>query len=137
MLRNLQGRLPGATVRVSDATALCALEPGCTAPQPCSPPLLAHSQAHSDVPAATVVRRLAVSHATGEGAVLPMEHLETHFVWANPTQSFLFAVPSSGQDKVTDVMLMAIGNAVIASQSEAWMWLPSGIALVPPRLCFL
>lgn len=59
---------------------------------------------------------MAVSHATGEGVVLLMEHLETHFVWATPTQSFLFAVPSSGQDKVTGDMLMAIEKPVIASK---------------------
>lgn len=80
---------------------------------------------------------MAVSQATGESALLPQEHLETHFIWANPTQTFLFAVPSSGQDKVTAVMLMAIGKAVIASQSEAWVWLPSGIPLYLPGFAFV
>lgn len=73
---------------------------------------------------------MAVSQATGESALLPQEHLETHFIWANPTQTFLFAVPSSGQDK-------AIGRAVIASQSEAWVWLPSGIPLYLPGFAFV
>lgn len=65
MLRNLQCRLPGATVRVSDAHG--PVYPG-TRLQCCSLllslahlPFLACSQAHSDLLAATVVRGQHIS----------------------------------------------------------------------------
>lgn len=67
-----------------------------------------------------VVRRLGQrSSESGGSAVLPGEHLEIHFIWANPIQSFLFEIPFSGQDTVTVVMPRAIENAVIIFQSEA------------------
>lgn len=90
-------------------------------------PLLAHSQAHSDSPAATVVRRLgqpgcesrypgrccSTREAFGDTSYLDQSCPELSFC------SFF-----SGQDKVTAVMLMARGKAVITSQSEAWVWRP-------------
>jgi hypothetical protein len=60
--------------------------------------------------------------------MLLTEHLETCFIWANPSQSFLFEIPFSGQDTVTVVMPRAIEKKHSSS---------SRVKLKPPRLCSL